>query len=175
MPLNDCILTLSELCEFLKVSDQTVLNWAEKGMPREERGKYSLVKCAQWRLERLAEELDIAKNSGDEKLHSLKVEGQKISNKERSVRLRKMLGQLVDFEAARLAWLNETTIFRKNLQAAIFKLHSSLQGVTDRNRQLEIITREIKEVQNMIGDLKIDNSTSFDELDGEFNSEESND
>lgn len=169
MPIRDCLLTLPECAEYFKVSDQTVLNWVEKGMPKRSKGQYSLLDCTRWRLEQLSAELEIVKNSGDEKLHALKIEGQKISNRERAIKLRMLLGQLVDFESANIAWLDETTMIRKNLTAMIYKLASAVQGVTDQNKIIEIISREVRSVQNMIGHLKFDNNTSIDELEAELN------
>jgi hypothetical protein len=57
----------------------------------------------------------------------------------------------------RIAWVGETKVFRKALNAMVPKLESSLEGVTDKSRRRQIIQDKVKEVLNQISEnLKIE-------------------
>lgn len=161
------IISVEELADFFNRDVRTVQLWAKnEGMPKNARGEYDILKCAQWKIRNLEEENEILRNSGDEKLYALKSEGQKIANKERELKLRKALKELVDVESVRIAWLGEMKIFSKALKALINKLSAALDGVEDREQRREIIERLVREVMTMIGELKITDTVEGDELDG---------
>jgi uncharacterized iron-regulated membrane protein len=160
------IAKLTEISEIFGVSAVTVSEWVAAGMPKMAKNEYDVAACVQWRCARLKEAAEIARNSGDEKLHALKMQGQKIANKANEIKLRRMLGELVDLQAARLAWLNETTIFRKSLNAMVYKLSAALEGEHTKVARLGIIAKEVTEVLNMVGELRIESATAeeIDEL-----------
>ena len=149
------IVTVTQLAEIYECTERTIQNWAEEGMPKEDRGEYDLAKVAKWVYLRQKRELEIVRESGDEKLHALKMQGQRINNREREVKLRRMLGELVDFDAVRIAWVGECKVFRKNLSALVPKLAHALAGVEDTGKKREIILNHVREVMNMLGELKI--------------------
>jgi phage terminase Nu1 subunit (DNA packaging protein) len=154
-----------KLAEFFGVSDRWIREWAEEcGMPKVERGKYDLVECAKWRIKKLEEELDVAKNSGDADHLALKKQGQRLTNMEREFKFKKLIGELVESEAVRLAWTNETKNFRKALKALINKLVYALEEVTDKSKRQEIITREVNDCATTLGELRIENDEDNDEL-----------
>lgn len=153
------------LADFFNVTARTIQNWVDDlGAPREERGKYDLIKFLKWRIRKLEDDLDIAKNSGDEKLHRLKIEGQRIHNQEKQIKLRKLLGELVEAEAVRIAWISETKIFGKALKSLINKLDTDLDEVTDRNQRYSIISMHVKDVMNTLGDLQIEAEDDKEEI-----------
>jgi len=152
---------LKTLADFFDRDVRTIQLWDEElkekyGSARVERGQYDFVKFVKSRILFLEDQIEIIKNSGDEKLHHLKMDGQKTANKINDLKLRRLLGELISFDAARLAWLNETTIFRKNTLALIPKLTTALEGVTDKHKRQTIISELIFETLNMLGDLKPD-------------------
>lgn len=162
--MENNIVNVEFLAQFFKKDVRTIQLWSQisednkNPMPKIERGKYDFIECVRWRIERLEEQLYIAENSGDEKLHGLKVEGQRISNKERMLKLRKMMMELVPYDSARLAWLNETTIFRKNLLAVVPKICTAMEslapGHTTKIRQM--VSEHIHDVLFGLGELRVD-------------------
>jgi len=163
------LVNVNELADFFGRDPRTVQLWAEKdGMPREARGEYDMMKCARWKIQKLEDENDILRNNmGDEKLYDLKREDQIIKNKEREVKVRKMIGELVSVEAVRLAWTNETKNFRKALKALKNKLNYSLSGVIDDIKRRELISRDIDEISEFLSELPIDaedNESLFNEI-----------
>jgi len=150
------LVSVEVLAKFFERDVRTVQLWANEGMPKEARGEYDFLKCVKWRIAKLEEENNILRNSMDEKLHALKVEGQKISNMNNSLKLRRLLGELISFEAAKIAWLNETTLLRKNILALIPKLTTALDNVNERSKRQLIIAELIYETLNMLGDFKPD-------------------
>lgn len=156
------------LSSLFSTDERTVQLWVkEKGMPKpEERGVYDLIACLKWKYNRQVEEIEMLKASGDERLHALKMEGQRIANKERELKLKKMLGELVDYDDVRVAWVGETKIFRKALNSMVPKLEASLEGINERARRRMIIQEKVKEVLTQIAEnLKIETeNTEFEEL-----------
>lgn len=170
------IVDVEYLANFFGVTARRVQQWAdEDGMPRESRGEYDILKCARWKIRKLEEECEILRNSGDEKLHALKMEGQRIKNKKDELALRKVMGELVDYESVKIAWASETKTFAKALKVMINKLYDALEEVEDRIQKKSIIEREVKAVLNRLGDLDI--KEDFDEeeyLQGNNEVDESN-
>ncbi len=154
------------LANFFGKTPRTIQLWVEnEGMPKpEQRGKYNFFNCIQWRLKKLEDEAEILRNAGDEKLYALKADGQRIANKEREIKVRKLLGELVEYDAVRLAWVGETKTFSKALKSLISKLDVSLEGVDDRITRRSVIEKEIREVMNMLGDLKIETDDDKEDL-----------
>lgn len=164
MKTKEFVVTYTDLMYVFNVSHEGISNMVEAGMPKLARGEYDLIECARWKIQQLADQLEVARTSGDEKLHGLKMQGQRISNKANEIKLRKMLGELVDLQAARLAWLNETTIFRKALSAMVFKLAAALDNADTKTKRLQAITAEVHAVMEMIGDIKLETEINIEEL-----------
>lgn len=149
------------LANLYDVEVRTIQLWEEKFIEknyessRVERGEYDIIKFVRNVHKVQKEEIDILKNSMDEKLHALRVEGQKTDNRLKYLKLKKLERELISFDQARMAWVNETTIFRKNLIAMIPKLVTTLDGVDNQHKRHEIIMKEVHEVLNMLGNLKI--------------------
>lgn len=148
---------LKELAEIYRKDERTIQLWDEEnkakyGTARLEKGKYNLVKFVTNRNNFLVEQLEIAKNSGDEKLHDLKIEGQKTANKLADLKLRQLSKNLISYDAARLAWLDETVVFRNNTLALIPKLYTALHIIDE--KQKEKIVELVHEVLTMLGDFK---------------------
>lgn len=128
------IVTVDTLASFFEKDKRTIQLWSQKSdenknpMPKLAKGQYDFKACVKWRIETLENRLEIAENSGDEKLHALKVEGQRIQNKERLLKFKRLTMELISYEAARIAWLNETTIFRKNLIGMAPRLTNALSS-----------------------------------------------
>lgn len=158
------IVRVDILAEFFGKTDRTMQRWVEDGMPKLEKGEYDLLECAKWRIHKLEEELETAKNSGDADHLALKKQGQCISNMEKEFKFKKLIGELVDSEAVRLAWTNETKNFRKALKALINKLVYALEEVTDKSKRQEIITREVNDCALTLGELRIEYDDDSDEL-----------
>lgn len=165
------IVTIDHLAEFFGKDKRTIQLWSQASeenknpMPRVSRGKYNFNECVKWRIMFLEDKVNIAENSGDEKLHALKVEGQRIANKERMLKFRRLTTELIPYESARLAWLNETTIFRKNLQSMAPRLTNSLSGYVapDKvNHVKEKIYEQIHEVLTRLSELKINLTDAAD-------------
>jgi len=156
------IVTLETLAEFYEVDIRTIQLWDEKAsenkMPsaRIERGKYDFVIYAKNIYKTLKDQNELLKSSGDEKLHALKMDGQRISNRERELKLRRLTGELVNFDKARHAWLDETTIIRRNILSLVPKLTTALENVTETHKKKQLILEQIHAVLNEIGELKID-------------------
>ena len=153
------------LAKFFNREPRTVQLWAKNnGMPKESPGKYDFLKCIKWRLEALEEENNILRNAGDERLHALKTETQRVILAERKERYKKYLGELVDMEMVRIAWLSEISYFKKAMNAVKTKLLNSLEGVTEKNAQMIIINREINEaLLSMSEELRIDSEIEEEE------------
>lgn len=159
------IVNVETLAEFFGKTARRIQQWAdEDGMPKDSRGKYDLEECAKWRIKKLEEEIDIVRNSGDEKLYDLKMDNQRLSNIERELKLRRLMGELVESEAVRIAWTNETKNFRKGLKALKTKLINGLAGIDDENKKREIIQREIDMISNFMAELKVESEFDNDEL-----------
>lgn len=175
---NNNLVDVNTLADLFNKDVRTIQLWAsEQGMPKEGRGKYNLFNCIRWYVKYTDDKIVMLESSGDEKLHGLRMDGQHLANKEKSLKLRRLMGELVPVDAVRIAWVGEATIFRKALNAMGNKLNAQLDGITDKYKRLEIITREIREVLNMIGDLKINEDTEdtiLDELEEESLNESSN-
>jgi phage terminase Nu1 subunit (DNA packaging protein) len=164
--------TVNELAEFFGRTPRMMQLWVEtQGMPRDSHGEYNLIDCARWRIRKLEEENEILKNSGDENLHAEKLKGQRISNMEREVRYRRTLNELVELEAVRMAWTNETKNFRKALKGLENKLNVSLENVTDPLKRKSIIEIEIRDLLTTLGDLRIEIEDNTDEIINEFSNE----
>lgn len=164
--------TVNELADFFGRTPRMMQLWVEtQGMPRDSHGEYNLIDCARWRIRKLEEENEILKNSGDENLHAEKLKGQRISNMEREVRYRRTLKELVDLEAVRMAWTNETKNFRKALKGLENKLNVSLENVTDPLKRKSIIETEIRDLLTTLGDLRIEIEDNTDEIINEFSNE----
>ena len=140
---------LAELADIFQVTDRRIQQYCEEGMPKMARGEYDLAECARWLVNYWKEKYDIAENSGDEKLHHLKMEGQRIYNRERELKYKRLLGELVSFSETKIAWVNEVLIFRKALDSMGQKLMVALEHVHDGERKREIIFGEIREVKQM--------------------------
>jgi len=156
---NSNLVDVEFLAQFFDKDARTIQLWAKfEGMPKEDRGLYDFMKCVKWRCEYLEEKLNIAETSKDEKLHRLKVEGQKLANKRKAIELKQLIGELVPYDTIKLAWINETIMFRRNLQSAEYKISNQLDFLDRETRQRveQIVKKEIYETQRMIGELKVD-------------------
>jgi hypothetical protein len=141
------------LAELLKCDPRTIQLWVQnEGAPRTERGEYPLLKFLLWRINKLSSDLEIAQSSGDEKLHALKVDTQKIILAERKAKYKKMLGELVELETVRIYWRSEISYFKKAMNALKTKLLNSLEGITEKTDQMVIITREVNQALNAIAE-----------------------
>jgi hypothetical protein len=152
------LVSVEYLASFFNRDIRTVQLWAKNdGMPKEEHGVYDLTACAKWKIAELLEEVEIIKASGDKKTHAVKLETQMIMNQEKKLKYLKTLGTLVNYDDVRIAWVGETKVFRKALNAMVPKLESALEGVTDKSRRRQIIQDKVKEVLNQISEnLKIE-------------------
>ena len=134
------------LAKFFDRDIRTIQIWAKKrGMPKEAPNRYDVLKCAKWRINLLEEENKILRDSGDERLHALKTETQRVILAERKEHYKKYLGELVDMEMVRIAWLSEINYFKKAMNALKTKLLNNLEGVTEKNTQMVIINKGINE------------------------------
>ncbi|RMG78716.1 MAG: hypothetical protein D6707_09445 [Bacteroidetes bacterium] len=167
--MNKNLVDVHTLAEFWGVDARTVQNYADARyenppLPREERGKYNFVKAMKWMYNRQKRKIEILENSGDEKLHALKVNTQKVILEERKLKLRRLLGELVDADAVRIAWLTEVKYFEKAIDALVPKLDHALENVTDPNQRREILRKFINEAKLSIAqDLKIDQDEETEE------------
>lgn len=151
------IYDLQTLADFFKRDVRTIQLWDEElkekyGTSRVERGQYDFVKFVRNRILFLEDQIEIIKNSGDEKLHDLKIEGQKTANKLADLKLRQLSKNLISYDAAHLAWLDETVVFRNNTLALIPKLYTALHIIDE--KQKEKIVELVHEVLTMLGDFK---------------------
>lgn len=154
------------LAKMLNCEPRTIQLWVQnEGAPKNERGEYPTIKFLLWRINKLTTDLEIAQSSGDEKLHALKVETQKIILAERKEKYKKMLGELVDYDMVKIAWRSEISYFKKALNALKTKLLNSLEGVEDKTQKMVIINREINEsLQSMSEDLQIETGIDKEEI-----------
>lgn len=154
------------LANLLNCEPRTIQLWVQNdGAPKSERGEYPLINFLLWRVNKLSSDLEIAKSSGDEKLHALKVETQKIVLAERKEKYKKMLGELVDYDMVKIAWRSEISYFKKSLNALKTKLLNSLEGIEDKNKKMIIINREVNEaLLSMSEDLHIETQIDKEEI-----------
>jgi len=158
------IVGVEDLAEYFGKTARTVQLWVDElGMPKIARGRYDLLECAKWRMQHLESELEVASNSGDETHHQLKMEGQKIMNQERSLKVKRMVGELVDREAVRIAWTNECNNFKKAVKSCENRLAYALQKyLTDAEAKV-IIERELGDMLNILSELTIEEAEYEDD------------
>ncbi len=158
---NTNLVTVEAIADFYEVDIRTVQNWetrfTEKNLPksRAERGLYNFLIFTKNVYKLLKEENHILKTSGDEKLHALKMKTQRIIIMEREAKYKKQIKSLIDFDAVRMAWIDETTKLRKEIIALRNKLPIALEGIIEHAKRDEIIDREVFSCLNALGELKI--------------------
>lgn len=107
--------TVEEAARFFGRKVRTIQHWAEKeGMPRTARGEYDLVKCSRWLIKRLRAELAKSKQ-GDQTLYRLKKEEQEMKNLERTIKLKKLGGEYLEYIQVKNAWVIVMKVIMKFL------------------------------------------------------------
>jgi len=141
--------TTKALADFFSVTDRTIQKWEEKfeekKLPRarRDRGYYDFLVFILNIYNLQKEEIEMLKSSGDEKLHRLKMDGQRIQNKERDIKFRRLLGSLVDFNRVQAAVADVTLNWRKHILSLIPKITNATDGVVDRSKRIQQIEKEV--------------------------------
>jgi hypothetical protein len=169
------IVDIKYLADFWSLDIRTVQYYAdstreENPLPRESKGKYDFVKANRWMYERQKNKLEILESSGDEKLHGLKMEGQRIANKEKELRLNKLLGEIVDYEAVKIAWLNEVNIIKQAIHQMSYILQTELNEQDDKNKILEKVNNAKDAALRCIAEelqIKIDTTDDLEKFEEE--------
>lgn len=153
----EMIIDLQQISALFRVDDRTIQLWTTKGMPKNGRNSYDYVVCSQWLIDKLRVDKEIAEQSGDEKLHGLKMETQRIVNQQKRLQLQRMLGQLIDADEVRVAWTNEIKLFQKMIKGALAKIVVGIANLEDKKLQVEVIETHITEALSSLSEeLKID-------------------
>ena len=137
--MNFGIVDTEFLAKFFDKAERTIRDWAssdEMGMPKEGHDSYDFEKVIKWRLNYLQKENEILKNSGDEKLHAMKIRGQEIKNKKDEIELKKALGKLIEKKPALIAWSNQINIIKSHINSMRHDLTTELSLNDDEVKSL---------------------------------------
>lgn len=132
------------MAELFGVTERTIQNYVNEGMPRIEAGIFDLIKCLIWYIEKLKQELNDSKY-GKETRAKFDLEEQKIKVEMRRVALNKMQNKVIDVDLVRFAWIRQVKIFVNNIDALASRLNNMIGGdriIFDKIRQELKITRE---------------------------------
>lgn len=149
--------SVSDLAELFDVDIRTVQNYVIEGMPREDRGKYNLFDCVQWRLQQLKTKIEEAER-GDATLYKLRQEEQFLKNEMRRVALNKLQNSVIDSETVRAAWIRQIKVIVSNIDAAAPRINNQIAGD---GKTLKVIRDEINAIRKLISEAKLD--FNFDE------------
>lgn len=164
------------LASLYNCNERTIQLWASKWRESgvevtEERGLYDFEKFVKQKnldYETKIEELE----KGDATLYKLKQEHIKIVTREKELKLKKLIGELVNYDDVRMAWVGETKNFRKAAFAMGSKLDVNLEGVADKTKRRTVIFDAIREMLYSISEnLRIETEAEietdeFEDIDG---------
>ena len=155
---ENIIVDVNTLAKVFKRDERTIQLWVEDGMPREGRGKYDLLKCYEWRLNKLEKENDILKNSGDETRYQIQMEGDKIKNKLIETKWKREIGTLVRKQDVLVAWGNQNNIIGTKLEHFKDDLYRALSNAIPKDMRKKIhgiIVKEVNIVKKYISKLEL--------------------
>ena len=90
------VVGLKDISKAFKVSDETIYDYVQDGMPKLERGKYDLLECSLWLIEKLKEDLKKAKSSTEKSaLDREKTRGAAIDAEIKELKAAQMRGELI--------------------------------------------------------------------------------
>lgn len=168
------------LAEFFDVNKRTIQLWAKDSinpMPKNDRDEYNLIEVVKWRIKKLESKIT-EQEQGDPTLYRMKIEGEQLRNAERALKLQKLQGQLVDVAMVKVAWTNETALFRRNGESLKANLDIALIGLVPedkRDEAREMIRTEVRKYLEQLGELRLEEQ-SDEEVIQELNQlEENND
>lgn len=158
--INKIIVSVNELADLFGVEPRTIQLWAEREedpLPKIERGKYNFILCVKWRLNELEHEVKMLELSGDEKLHSLKVEEQILKNKKAEREYQRDLLELIERKPTLMIWTNQLNLIRSSIEQLRFSLIDELGTLfSDSDRGYEIINKNFDESLDSISSTQIE-------------------
>ena len=142
------------LIELFDISGRSIRRWvSEDNMPREGANKYDLIKCVQWRVKTLNNEIEMLKLSGDEKLHELKKRETEQNIKTKQVNYKILLGKYVDKKATLIAFSNTVNI----IDSAFTSLeHDLIRELDLTEKQATTLTKEFANTKEYIHNLDVE-------------------
>lgn len=133
--MSDRVTTQAALARRLGVSDRTIRNWQNQGMPRNDDGSYCLSSVEEWRDAQVhgnTDEDDIEVLSGRAKnrreLERWSIEWRKARAIAETLRVQQMRGTLIDRAEVEAEWAKRAAVVRMDLQMAADALPASLEG-----------------------------------------------
>lgn len=140
------------LAEYFEKTPRTIQMWAKtEGMPKEDAGKYDIIKCAKWRIKKLEEKITELEK-GDVTLYKLQQEYQKLKNEEKALDLEVKKRNLLDRETVELVNSVFLKLIVRNIKALAPRLNKKING---NSKTLAIINNEIDELLKSISNTPI--------------------
>ena len=150
---NDNLVDAEILAKFFDREVRTIQHWSQvEGMPKEDRNLYDFVKCVKWRLQRLEDKIEELEK-GDETLYKLKQEYQRMMNIEKDLNIKKLAGDLVDYNQVRIVFTGMIKMLMTNLEALAPRINKQINGdgVT-----LHKIKAELNEFRQLCSETPLD-------------------
>lgn len=128
---SQVIVNSEYLAHFFDVTDRTIRQWAERGLPRIKRGQYDLKSAFDWWWLNIAQDRAVSE-AGDDSMNEAKrlywwekAEGEKMKNKREA-------GQLIPREEIAVEWAARMAEVANGLQSLSMRLHPLISGKEQR-------------------------------------------
>lgn len=146
------IVDVEFLAGYFNKTVRTIQLWAKtEGMPKEDAGKYDIIKCAKWRIQKLEEKISELEK-GDVTLYKLQQEYQKLRNEEKALDLEVKKRNLLDRETVELVNSVFLKLIVRNIKALAPRLNKKING---NSKTLAVINDEIDELLKSISNTPI--------------------
>jgi phage terminase Nu1 subunit (DNA packaging protein) len=140
--------TTEQVAYTLNISQRWVQRLVkEQGMPREEQGKFNLIKVVRWYVEFLRNQIDEAKK-GNENLDEAKLRLTKLKADREEVELSKEHKSLIPVKVCEEIMLSIIILFGKKIDALPSKILNKLFAAKTKKELFLILTNATEELRN---------------------------
>jgi len=143
--IENYMVSASDLARLFEVTIRTIWKWHERGMPKEGRGKFSLLKCVRWWRGNILGDIQGETNLAEQKLRFAVARARR-----EELRVLEQEGKLIDRDEP-LQWLRGHVFEAKEAFLGLPRRMAETLAVENDVKNIEVILRE--EVRQILTDL----------------------
>jgi len=149
--IEDIFISANDLGRLFEVTVRTVWKWVERGMPKEGRGKFSLLKCVRWWRINILGDIQGETNLAEQKLRFAVARARR-----EELRVQETEGSLIHKDIP-LAWLrSHVTAAKEAFWGLPRRVAETLFVATD-SKAIEVnLQEEIRRILTDLGDGKVE-------------------
>ena len=147
--IQDIIVSARDLSILFSVTIRTIWKWAERGLPKERRGKFSLLKCVHWWRGNILGDIQGETNLAEQKLRFAVARARR-----EELRVLETEGNLIDKDTP-LAWLRgHVTEGKEAFWGLPRRMAETFAAETDSKAIEAILQKEIRRILTDLADGK---------------------